>query len=229
MGPTFPCLGDCGAILRSRRHLAIHYRINEDCRDALLSAQSAAQQPVSLFPLVNPPAVYTAGAPDNLRSPSVRLPVEEMDTPIHSSPDVRPPVTVEEVEDVDTIAIDGDKFTLEYLPHAGEVVGTGQSKRVAEYEGQLQNGELPWAPFSSQKEWELAEWLVQSGVSQSNIDKLLKLQWVSTHDATFQYCANATCRQKNILNPSHSRTRMNSSKRLIACQAGQNGNVLRSP
>ncbi|KIO24757.1 hypothetical protein M407DRAFT_51577, partial [Tulasnella calospora MUT 4182] len=46
---------------------------------------------------------------------------------------------------------------------------------------QLQTGELPWAPFSSQKEWELAEWLVQSGVSQSNIDKLLKLQWTKEH------------------------------------------------
>ncbi|KAF8799293.1 hypothetical protein BYT27DRAFT_7040688, partial [Phlegmacium glaucopus] len=33
----------------------------------------------------------------------------------------------------------------------------------------------PWAPFESEDEWELARWLMTSGVSQTKIDSFLKL------------------------------------------------------
>lgn len=98
-------------------------------------------------------------------------------------------MTLEEVDDNEAIAIDRNELSEEYLPHAGKVIGEGKSERVQEYEKQLRNADVPWAPFASYKEWELAEWLIQSGVSQSNIDKLLKLQWVSPTD--IQYYLNA--------------------------------------
>ncbi|KAH9949208.1 hypothetical protein B0H21DRAFT_688850 [Amylocystis lapponica] len=37
----------------------------------------------------------------------------------------------------------------------------------------------PWAPFISAAEWELAEWVVESGVSQRDTDKLLKTKMVT--------------------------------------------------
>lgn len=37
-----------------------------------------------------------------------------------------------------------------------------------------------WAPFSSLADWELSRWLIQSGVSQREIDKFLKLEAVRT-------------------------------------------------
>lgn len=74
--------------------------------------------------------------------------------------------------------ISEDEFTMEYLPNSGTVIGEGKSERVQEFEKLLTEG-LPWAPFPSRKEWEMAKWLIESGVSQSNMDKLLKLQWVS--------------------------------------------------
>lgn len=42
-------------------------------------------------------------------------------------------------------------------------------------------GEPVWAPFSSLADWELSRWLVQSGVSQREIDKFLKLESVRTN------------------------------------------------
>ena len=48
-------------------------------------------------------------------------------------------------------------------------------------------GEPTWAPFNSLADWELFRWLVQSGVSQGEIDKFLKLESVRTgiHCADF--------------------------------------------
>jgi len=42
-------------------------------------------------------------------------------------------------------------------------------------------GEPVWAPFSSLADWELSRWLVESGVSQREIDKFLKLESVRTN------------------------------------------------
>ena len=40
-------------------------------------------------------------------------------------------------------------------------------------------GKVLWDPFANKEEWELAQWLVESGVSQRNIDRFLKLEKVS--------------------------------------------------
>lgn len=189
MAPTFPCLGNCGAILWSRRQLAHHYRSNQDCRSALVIAQTAIRQPVSLSPTTNlwtPSAIELSSAPNFQSSEGPEVQVE---SPAPSQQNRRSPVTVEEIEDEEAIAItiDGNEFTTEYLPRAGEAIGDGKSERVVEYEKQIKNQDMPWAPFPSYKEWELAEWLVQSGVSQSNIEKLLKLQWVSRNSNSMRY------------------------------------------
>ena len=43
----------------------------------------------------------------------------------------------------------------------------------------------PWAPFNNLSDWELARWLIQSSVSQGEIDKFLKLEAVRTRDLPF--------------------------------------------
>jgi len=45
---------------------------------------------------------------------------------------------------------------------------------------QQRAGEPVWAPFSSLADWELSRWLIESGVSQREIDKFLKLESVRT-------------------------------------------------
>ncbi|KDQ53096.1 hypothetical protein JAAARDRAFT_105405, partial [Jaapia argillacea MUCL 33604] len=44
---------------------------------------------------------------------------------------------------------------------------------------QILKREDPWAPFVSEKEWEFAEWVIGSGISQQQTDKLLKTMMVS--------------------------------------------------
>ncbi|KAJ6545182.1 hypothetical protein B0H19DRAFT_844804, partial [Mycena capillaripes] len=43
-------------------------------------------------------------------------------------------------------------------------------------EEQKTKGHAPWEPFESQDEWELAQWLMTSGLSNKKIDKYLKLK-----------------------------------------------------
>lgn len=38
---------------------------------------------------------------------------------------------------------------------------------------------MPWDPFSSWDEWELAKWLAVEGISKSAVDEFLKLKIVS--------------------------------------------------
>lgn len=41
-----------------------------------------------------------------------------------------------------------------------------------------QRSEVPWYPFAGQKDWEVASWLMQAGLSMSKIDDYLNLEFV---------------------------------------------------
>lgn len=43
------------------------------------------------------------------------------------------------------------------------------------------SGQEPWAPFSSVEDWDYARWIMESGLSQRQIDSMLKLDIVSKH------------------------------------------------
>ncbi|KAK7459537.1 hypothetical protein VKT23_009520 [Stygiomarasmius scandens] len=43
---------------------------------------------------------------------------------------------------------------------------------------QRSESKIPWAPFQSEKEWELAHWLVTSGISNAKIDEFCKLKTI---------------------------------------------------
>ena len=98
------------------------------------------------------------------------------DLPVPQSPvqaQKRYPVEMEEVEDAD------DRWVQDYPGPAGTTKGGCKTTFQLHHEAQKATGDKPWAPFESEKEWELARWLMTSGISQKKIDSFLKLETVS--------------------------------------------------
>ncbi|KAK7035124.1 hypothetical protein R3P38DRAFT_3493923 [Favolaschia claudopus] len=95
--------------------------------------------------------------------------------PTNSRKHPRP--TVEEVEDEE------DEFIQPFHPEyeAGAIFRDEQPFET-EYESLRRQQEKenlpPWAPFETREEWELAQWLMTSGISQGKMDELLKLKAV---------------------------------------------------
>lgn len=90
----------------------------------------------------------------------------------------------------------------------------------------LAQGEDMWQPFESHKEWELAHWLVRSGISQKEIDNFLKLASVSVLVYARYWTAVLIllCRSRKMLRWLLIRN-INYSRPLIAFQPVQNGSV----
>ncbi|THU86074.1 hypothetical protein K435DRAFT_805378 [Dendrothele bispora CBS 962.96] len=91
---------------------------------------------------------------------------------------------VEEVEDDETsnqTSIYGSTdrvWTLKYPDPAGTPLSDVPVSTAFECLREKQQAEKsePWAPFQTEKEWELAHWLMGSGVSQKKIDEFCKLK-----------------------------------------------------
>ncbi|KAI0696099.1 hypothetical protein BC835DRAFT_1272404 [Cytidiella melzeri] len=61
---------------------------------------------------------------------------------------------------------------------AGAATGRGRTLFEVMHEERVQEGveaDAPWVPFASEEEWGLAQWMMHSGLSQSEIDRYLKL------------------------------------------------------
>lgn len=98
-----------------------------------------------------------------------------------SSPN--PLATVEDADD-DNNNPDADDNNetrwIEEFPYpAGVPIGEGVSCFEKWRRNQEKNKEPAWSPFESREEWELAQWLITSNISQRKIDALLKLKLVS--------------------------------------------------
>lgn len=91
--------------------------------------------------------------------------------------------TVEDVEDEDVITKDSDSRFIEDFPRPAGLPHSADKTRSSNFERHLYEqkkaGDAPWAPFETEDEWELARWLMTSGVSQTKIDSFLKLNKVS--------------------------------------------------
>ncbi|KAJ7697259.1 hypothetical protein B0H17DRAFT_1197650 [Mycena rosella] len=96
---------------------------------------------------------------------------QEFDPPQPASPER---ATMEEVEDED------DGWFQSFPPEkaAGAILEKCKTQFERLCEEQKKGGHAPWAPFESQEEWELARWLITSGLSQTKTDKFLKLKTV---------------------------------------------------
>ncbi|KAJ7170292.1 hypothetical protein C8R43DRAFT_1120723 [Mycena crocata] len=86
----------------------------------------------------------------------------------------RPRATVEEVEDKD------DGWTQDFPEdqRAGAILEECCTQFEKIREGQKDAKQEPWYPFESQDEWELAQWLMTSGLSQAKREEYLKLKAV---------------------------------------------------
>ncbi|KAI0730422.1 hypothetical protein C8Q76DRAFT_566105, partial [Earliella scabrosa] len=88
-------------------------------------------------------------------------------------------VTVEEVPDEGDSDIPSNPWVEDFPQPVGTTYGEDATyfehfRRMKEAKG-----EHPWMPFESEEEWELARWLMTSGLSKKAIDDYLKLKIVS--------------------------------------------------
>ena len=81
--------------------------------------------------------------------------------------------SVEDVEDEEDARYIDD-FAGAGLLHAER----HQSNFEHHFGKQREAGDAPWVPFENEDEWELARWLMTSGVSQKEMDEFLKLNKV---------------------------------------------------
>lgn len=84
-------------------------------------------------------------------------------------------------DELDEPAAVDDTYIEAYPRPAGTTHGQGESAFAAYRRGQVEDGQSPWSPFESAEEWELAQWLMTSGVSQKKVNDFLKLRKVSGH------------------------------------------------
>lgn len=194
-GPPFLCLGGCNTVLWSRKSRATHYNHHPPCREQMLAAMEKMRiQATSSLPhLINPgrdgdegpesvhPNMELEETMENIPELHLR-PGSDSDHNLPTSP-LRSPshVTIEEIEDEDTqnqSNCSNGIYTIEEFPGAGDPTGVKKSARLQEYEEQATRREDPWAPFASYQEWEFAHWLMKSGMSQTEMSRFFKLQWV---------------------------------------------------
>jgi hypothetical protein len=91
---------------------------------------------------------------------------------------------VMEVDDADNQASEPvvtSQFYTEYFPGVSEVFGQGDTYMdlFDEDEYAERRKTIPYYPFASQPEWEMASYLLKSGLSMAATDEFLKLQLVS--------------------------------------------------
>ena len=85
------------------------------------------------------------------------------------------------MEDEDEIS--NDSHFIEDFPTQVGLPHSAHKTQLSDFEHHLDEqkkaGHAPWAPFKTEDEWELARWLMTSGVSQKKINSFLKLNKVS--------------------------------------------------
>lgn len=177
MAPVFVCF-NCSASKPTLQGLRSHISQRQACREAFAARfQLQATTPAS-----------PSSAPIDLAAEHQNLPDNSYDTPLVSPqiPDAQdspePPskrARVEEVEDIEPGGLPKRPFRR-FDTTAGQTYGEGRTlyERMQEEREREGLGENPWEPFENQQEWELARWLLSSGLSQSDIDKYLKLEIV---------------------------------------------------
>jgi len=198
-----PTKHQCGYCLTSwptAQGIRSHISQSRECAKAL-KARNAPPGGVSEPTEENGMAVdeLEDGVPE-IRTPTIMMDVDEVQTdfdgewnldPSNPAAELEPPhgnttspnlperrhrgVEMEEVEDED----DSDfRWVADYPFPVGSTKGECRTSFEKQRDQQRVEGCPPWAPFESQKEWELGRWLMTSGVSQKKMDSFLKLESV---------------------------------------------------
>ena len=121
-------------------------------------------------------------------------------------------------------------FVVDYPgeAQAGAILHNSQDGLETRFEkiqhAQQHAGNAAWAPFNSLADWELSHWLVQSGVSQREIDKFLKLDAVCVN--SYQKNSGTEPRPRFNLVPTRPhKTSIHSLRKLTASPKVQSGHA----
>lgn len=180
--PSTRCRG-CNREFPTSQGLSGHYTRNPDCQQEM--EKQLANHPRRLLPRRSnktpPPPLPAASR----RSPTpAPLPHEASPPPTVADypppptiPSKRPRTTVEDFDEGE----DDERSSTEQHPTAGRIFqGDYATTWALRRERDRKEHRAPWAPFQSLDEWELARWLLQSELSQKDMDKYLKLRIVSS-------------------------------------------------
>ncbi|KAJ7196887.1 hypothetical protein B0H12DRAFT_1038122 [Mycena haematopus] len=134
-------------------------------------AGEASEDPLSYDPL--------EGESDDSEPIDIRFDATDLVEPalahgVDSNPKKRPRATVEEVEDEDERWVQ----PFDEKHYAGSTIRPCKTEFQRTRERQQKEKQAPWYPFEDEDEWELARWLMTSGVSQTKTDEYLKLKIV---------------------------------------------------
>ena len=97
--------------------------------------------------------------------------------------------TVKDVED-DEADRNPQCHVQDWPRSAGAVKGTSISNFEAYRREQAADGHKPWYPFEDKNQWELARWMMASGISQKKMNSFLKLSSVCFFFAIDYFYAN---------------------------------------
>lgn len=165
----------CDAPCHTRRGLASHHKQSPACLEALIkkSRKSSARiRRTAMAQQRQQSPSAPANADDAIHEPIPDLPgppIEALAQP--AVPRQHRYVSVEEVPDEDAPVA-----TIDYHPYAGAVYeGTYPTAWEQRLEADIDAKREPWHSFNSMDDWDVAKWLMTSGVSQTEMNKFLQL------------------------------------------------------
>lgn len=167
---TMPECPYCAMQATSEAGLKSHTTQSKACLEKLLPSLN---DPLSDVPMAD--AMHS----DFSNNDNFNMDLDEVPPDPIRGPPRRRSVSIEEVEDEETPSPQAPQF-FDDFPGAAEVLGEAWTSFEELRQGQLDRNEEPWGPFENEEEWELARWIMRSGVSQSHTDTLLKLPIVCT-------------------------------------------------
>ncbi|TBU37509.1 hypothetical protein BD309DRAFT_905077 [Dichomitus squalens] len=173
--------GCCGTKVDTLQGVRSHISQSPKCRDALNHLNNSIvhsdsdithHEDTTISPSPPSPLLHT----EALEGKLPRIDVKQAQPDIAGVPLARPrQVTVEEVEDIEAGGLPKHPWVGEFPAEVARVYGHGETAFEHLSKTKRQKGETSFAPFADRDEWDLASWLVKSGLSQKAMEEYLTL------------------------------------------------------
>ncbi|KAG6906379.1 hypothetical protein DXG01_014194 [Tephrocybe rancida] len=171
-----PACPYCSAYLCTAQGLNSHLLRVPACCKQFLNIHTSIHGPTK--PSVEDvPLNFDAGPDFALEDPPFNAPFTDQEVPPPSPSPWQTPTFEDNIDDSNA----DTHWVEEYPGEAGSIYGTCETTFETLQRKQEAAGLEPWAPFATEAEWELAQWLMMSGVSQAKMDSFLKLETELMH------------------------------------------------
>lgn len=178
--------GVCRQGFSTQQGLRTHVQLSPECRAAIQARNRPHESETPTSPPPNHDTLPNASQDIPPETNTPHLPGSPTNT---NTPEADPRrARVEDADDENEDGRDegdGNGYWVWDFPEgqAGRIVeGSSLAHTGSRFENirhrQRLAGKVPWDPFSNEEEWEVAQWLVETGISQRNIDEFLKLKKV---------------------------------------------------